>query len=125
MVNYMVIICERQERVGVRLPCPLQRNNNYGLTIKTLTTCEKRFSYSFSPCCARSHRASEKLAALLSTGLFVQLNMKEDLDIDYSDSSIYEIDPSLPEINRDLTPQELEALILEDIHSIYEGTHAV
>ena len=69
--------------------------------------------------------ASEKLAALLSTGLFVQLNRQEDLDIEYSDSSIYEIDPSLPEINRDLTPQELEALILEDIHSIYEGKHAV
>ena len=69
--------------------------------------------------------ASEKLAALLSTGLFVQLNRQEDLDIDYTDSTLYEIDPSLPEINRDLTPQELEALILEDIHSIYEGKHAV
>jgi len=67
--------------------------------------------------------ASEKLAALLSTGLFVQLNMKEDLDIDYSDFSIYEVDPSLPVINRDLTPQELEALILDDTIIIHDACH--
>lgn len=69
--------------------------------------------------------ARDKLAALLNTGLFIQLDRQEDLDIDYTDPSLYEIDPSLPEINRDLTPQELEQLILEDIHSIYEGKHAV
>ena len=69
--------------------------------------------------------AREKLAALLSTGLFVQLDKHEDLDIDYTDSSLYEIDPTLPEINCDLTPQELEELILQDIHSIYEGKYAV
>jgi hypothetical protein len=63
-------------------------------------------------------QAREKLAALLSTGLFIQLDRHDDLDIDYTDSSLYEIDPALPEINRDLTPQELEELILEDIHSI-------
>ena len=59
--------------------------------------------------------ASEKLAALLGTGLFVQLEAHDDLDIDGTDSSLFEIDPSLPEINRDLTPAELEQLILEDI----------
>jgi len=69
--------------------------------------------------------AREKLAALLETGLFVQLDRQEDLDIDYADSSLYEIDPSLPEINRDMTPQELEQLILEDIHSICEDEYAV
>lgn len=69
--------------------------------------------------------ARDKLAALLNTGLFIQLDRQEDLDVDYTDPSLYEIDPSLPEINRDLTPQELEQLILEDIHSIYEGKHAV
>lgn len=69
--------------------------------------------------------AREKLAALLSTGLFVQLDIHEELDIDYTDSSLYEIDPTLPKINRDMTPQELEDLILEDIHSIYEGKYAV
>ena len=53
------------------------------------------------------------------------LNRHDDLDIDYTDTSLYEIDPTLPEINRDLTPQELEELILEDIHSIYEGKYAV
>ena len=66
----------------------------------------------------KDKQACEKLAALLSTGLFIQLDRHDDLDIDYTDSSLYEIDPTLPEINRDLTPQELEELILEDIHSI-------
>ncbi len=69
--------------------------------------------------------ACGKLAALLSTGLFVQIDKQEHLDIDYTDPTLYEIDPSLPEINRDLTPQELEELILEDIHSIYEANYAV
>lgn len=69
--------------------------------------------------------AREKLAALLSTGLFVQLDKQEDLDIDYTDLSLYEIDPSLPDIDCDLTPQELEELILEDIHSIYKANYAI
>lgn len=69
--------------------------------------------------------AREKLAALLRTGLFVQLDRHDDLDIDYTESSLYEIDPTLPDINRDLTPQELEKLILEDIHSIYDGGYAI
>ena len=73
----------------------------------------------------KDKEACEKLAALLSTGLFVQLDKQEDPEIDYTDSSLYEIDPSLPEIDRNLTPQELEQLILEDIHSIYEGKYAV
>ena len=66
----------------------------------------------------KDKQACEKLAALLSTCLFIQLDRHDDLDKDYTDSSLYEIDPTLPEINRDLTPQELEELILEDIHSI-------
>jgi len=73
----------------------------------------------------KDKQAREKLDALLSTGLFIQLDRHDDLDIDYTDTSLYEIDPTLPEINRDLTPQELEELILEDIHSIYEGKYAV
>ncbi len=77
---------------------------------------------SFNP---KDNTAREKLAALLSTGLFVQLDRQEDLDIDYTDPSLYENDPSLPEIDCDMTPQELEKLILEDIHSIYEGKYAV
>ena len=69
--------------------------------------------------------AREKLAALLKTGLFVQIDRQEELNVDYTDPSLYEIDPSLPEINRDLTPQELEDLIIEDIHSIYKSKYAV
>ena len=69
--------------------------------------------------------ASEKLAALLGTGLFVQLDSQEELDIDYSDQSLYEDDPSVPKIDRDLTPEELEQLIIEDLHSIYKVEYAV
>ena len=32
--------------------------------------------------------ASEKLAALLSTGLFVQLNRQEDLGVNYADTTL-------------------------------------
>ena len=52
--------------------------------------------------------ATEKLAALLSTGLFVQLDSQNTPDIDYTDPTLYEVDSSLPDISRDLTPQELE-----------------
>ena len=69
--------------------------------------------------------ASEKLAALLGTGLFVQLDSQEELDIDYSDQSLYEDDPSFPEIDKDMTPEELEQLIIEDLHSIYKVEYAV
>jgi len=69
--------------------------------------------------------AIEKLAALLNTGLFVQLDSQKALDIDYSDPSLYEIAPNLPEVDRDLTPEELEQMIIEDIHSIYKFPYAV
>ena len=69
--------------------------------------------------------ASEKLAALLATGLFEELGTYENLDIDYSDASLYEDEDSLPAITKDLTPEELEHLIIEDIHSIYSISNAV
>ena len=69
--------------------------------------------------------AKAKLEALLSTGLFVQLDKHDELNIDYSDPSLYEEGPSMPEINRDLTPEELERIIIDDIHSIYQSSYAV
>ena len=69
--------------------------------------------------------ASRHIAALLSTGLFVKLDSQEDLEIDYSDSSLYKTDRSLPKIDRDLTPEDLEKMIVEDIHSIYEAKYAL
>ena len=69
--------------------------------------------------------ANAKLVALLSTGLFVQLDTQEDVDIDYSDPSLYEVDPALPKIDRDMTPEELEKMIIEDLHSIYKTRYAV
>lgn len=69
--------------------------------------------------------AVESLNTLLATGLFVQLDTMggmdatDDLDIDYSDPSLFEEIPDLPDIDRDLTPAELEDLIIADIRSIY------
>ena len=69
--------------------------------------------------------ASAKLAALLSTGLFMQLDSQDDLDIDYSDPSLYEQDPLMPEIDRDMTPEELRTLLISDLNSIYGVKNAV
>ena len=51
--------------------------------------------------------------------------MNKELDIDYSDKSIYAVDSQLPLPERDLTPEELEGLIVSDIHSIYQLRDAV
>mgnify|MGYP006873054918 FL=1 len=69
--------------------------------------------------------ANEKLAALLSTGLFVKVPPQEELDIDYSDASLYEMDANMPIVSKDMSPEELEKLILEDIHSIYAAGNAL
>ena len=69
--------------------------------------------------------ARAKLAALLSSGLFVQLDTQEDLDIDYSDPSLFEEDPSLPVIDRDMTPEELRTLLISDLNVIYGVKDAV
>jgi hypothetical protein len=73
----------------------------------------------------KNKAAIEKLAALLNTGLFVQLNEQDNMDIDYSDPSLYVADPNLPQVDRDMSPEELEQLIVEDIHSIYKVAYAV
>ena len=64
--------------------------------------------------------ASQKLAALLATGLFVQLDAPQELDIDYSDPSLYEDDDLiLPEGKDSYTPEELRDLLISDLKSIY------
>ena len=69
--------------------------------------------------------ASAKLAALLSTGLFLQLDTQDDLDIDYSDPSLFEDDPSMPVVDRDMTPEELRDLLINDLNTIYGIKNAV
>ena len=69
--------------------------------------------------------ATEKLATLLSSGLFMKLDSLDNVVLDYSDQSLYELDPSLPIIDRDMTPEELEQMIVDDIHSIYKVAYAV
>lgn len=70
--------------------------------------------------------ASEKLAALLATGLFIRNDAPEELDIDYSDSSLYEDDlMALPEEKENYTPEELRAMLISDLNSIYGVKDAV
>ena len=64
--------------------------------------------------------ANQKLAALLATGLFVQLDEPQELDIDYSDPSLYEDDElTLPEGKDSYTPEELRGLRISDLKSVY------
>ena len=69
--------------------------------------------------------ASEKLAALLSTGLFVQLNRQEDLDIDYTDPTLYENSAPLPEEKEFYTPEELRDILVSDLKEVYGVKDAV
>jgi len=66
--------------------------------------------------------AREKLAILLSSGLFTQLDESSDLDIDYNDPWLYEDHgdlPPLPEGKDSFTPEEAFDLIIKDIRKIY------
>ena len=69
--------------------------------------------------------ASKKLAALLSTGLFVQLNKHDDLDIDYSDQLLYE--NTIPAIEEKdyYTPEELRTALINDLNQIYGVKDAI
>ena len=70
--------------------------------------------------------AVEKLAALLSSGLFKQEESSADLDIDYSDQSLYEGDLApLPEEKDGYTPEELRALLISDLQEIYGVKDAI
>lgn len=71
--------------------------------------------------------ASQKLAALLATGLFTQQNAPKELDIDYSNPSLYEENDlmSLPEEKDSYTPEKLRALLISDLNSIYGVKDAV
>ena len=69
--------------------------------------------------------AQQQLQLLLSSGLFTQISIDEDLDIDYSDPQLYEDDNiPLPE-DRNLSLDELEQLIVADIREICELKDAV
>lgn len=64
--------------------------------------------------------ASEKLAALLATGLFVQHDEPKELNIDYSDALLYEDSQiALSEDKDSYTPEELRSLLISDLNSIY------
>ena len=69
---------------------------------------------------ANNALAQQKLQVLLSTGLFTQISTDNELDIDYSDTQLYEED-SLPiPPDRNLSLDELEQLVVTDIRKICE-----
>lgn len=69
--------------------------------------------------------ANQNLAALLATGLFTQLDTPGDLDVDYSDQSLYEDDLVGLSDEKDCTPEELRTLLINDLNSLYGVRNAV
>ena len=71
--------------------------------------------------------AGEKLAALLSTGLFVLSDTHDKLDIDYSDKSLYDEDELVPLPNEkdSYTPEELRLLLINDLNKTYGVKDAI
>ena len=72
--------------------------------------------------------ARRKLAALLATGLFTQHNLPVEPDIDYSDPSLYDYEAelaALPDGKESYTPEELRALLINDLNSIYGAQDAI
>ncbi len=69
--------------------------------------------------------ASDKLAALLQTGLFVQIDKQEDLDVDYADPSLYVDNVTLPDERESYSPEELREMLVNDLNEIYGTTHAI
>ncbi len=69
--------------------------------------------------------ASEKLAMLLSSGLFVQVNRQDDLDIDYTDPKLYQDSTPLPEGKDFYTPEELREILISDLNDIYGVKDAI
>ena len=69
--------------------------------------------------------ASEQLAALLSTGLFVQLVRHDDLNVDYTDPTLYEDSVPLLEEKDYYSPEELRNLLVNDLNEIYGVKDAI
>lgn len=105
-------------------PCKFQKLVVYlhPESIITLRMCTITLSYN-----ENDSVANEKLAALLATGLFIQHDAPKELDIDYSDPSLYEEDDqmSLPEGKDSYTPEELRAMLINDLNSIYRAKDAI
>ena len=70
--------------------------------------------------------ANQNLEALLATGLFTQLDVPGELDVDYSDQSLYEDDlVGLSDEKDSYTPEELRTLLISDLNSLYGVRDAV
>lgn len=62
--------------------------------------------------------AQEQLAALLSTGLFMQVDAGDELDIDDTDPQLFGDDNIPLPSDRNLSIDELEQLVVADIRKI-------
>ena len=52
--------------------------------------------------------------------------MAKDIHVDTDNQELFEINPYVQQaVTEDLTPEELEKLILDDVHAIYEMKDAV
>lgn len=69
--------------------------------------------------------AQEQLAALLSTGLFMQVDAGDELDIDDTDPQLFGDDNIPLPSDRNLSIDELEQLVVADIRKICEMKDAV
>ena len=70
-------------------------------------------------------QAQQQLAALLSTGLFMQIGAEDELDIDYTDPQLFEDDNIPLPSDRNLSLDELEELVVADIREICKMKDAV
>ena len=70
--------------------------------------------------------AQQQLAALLATGLFMQLPVKEEEPfpgLDYNNPNLWKEDddlPPLPQGKESYTLEEFREILINDIHKIYE-----
>ena len=82
--------------------------------------CTVTFSYD-----NKNEQAQQQLAALLSTGLFMQVGKEEELNIDFTDPQLFEDDNIPLPLDRNLSLDELEQLVVADIRSICKLKDAI
>lgn len=73
-------------------------------------------------------QAQRQLTALLATGLFIQVDPKENPSIDFNDPWLYEDHgdkPALPKGKETFTPEEAYEIIMNDIRHIYSEDYAI
>ena len=66
--------------------------------------------------------AQQQLSALIASGLFIQLGLQDDLDINYNDPWLYKSHdemPPLPESKETYSLEEFRDILINDLNEIY------